>query len=348
MDTYTQAIIKEMEHYASCEVLGRVVATIFLGGGTPTILPVSLLEKILEGCYNNFSIQTNAEITVETNPATIHRQDFKRLRSVGYNRISIGAQSFNPHELKFLERIHDIEEIYATVHKAREAGFENLSLDLMFALPGQSTASWEYSLNRALGEQPEHISTYNLTIEPGTAFHKQQTNGILKMPSDNHQLAHYKTAIKTMKAAGYQHYEISNFAKPGRESRHNLNYWENGDFLGLGAGASSFLNGNRFRNNPLPSHYIREIKTLEKAVEFKETPKHRQIMGETMMLGLRLLKGINLKKFEERFGVPFFNIYGSEISSLLRRKLISIKNNQIALSEKGLYLAESVIIEFIA
>jgi len=336
-----------MTHYGK-EVADREITTIFLGGGTPTTLPVSSLEKILESCRRNFSVRADAEITVEANPATIPRQDLKRLRSTGYNRISIGVQSFNPRELKLLERVHSVEEVHTTVSRARSAGFDNLSLDLMFALPGQSAADWEYSLSQALAEKPEHISAYNLTIEPETAFYKQHYNGTLKMPPDDHQLTLYKQAIKTLKSAGYRHYEISNFARPGMESRHNLNYWENGEYLGLGAGASSFLNGNRFKNHRPPSRYISETERRGTAVEFNECPERGQAMGETMMLGLRLLKGVNLPQFEKRFDVSFSKTYGQEVSSLLQKKLISMKNNRIALSRKGLYLADSVILEFIA
>ena len=348
MDAYVRAVKRELAHYGKAAADGRQIATLFLGGGTPTTLPVSSLEKILESCRQNFSIRADAEITLEANPATIPRQNLARLRAAGYNRISIGAQSFNARELKLLERVHGVAEIHATVQRARQAGFDNLSLDLMFALPGQSAADWGHSLDRVLAENPEHISTYNLTIEPATAFYKHAAQGTLHMPAEDHQLTLYKQSIRTLKAAGYRHYEISNFARPGRESQHNLNYWENGEYLGIGAGASSFLNGRRFKNYAPPSRYIREVETRGAAVEFNEHPEKNQAMGETMMLGLRLLQGVDLKQFENRFQVSFSKTYAPAIADLLQKKLISLKNDRIALSQKGLYLADSVILEFIA
>ncbi|MFQ5672969.1 MAG: radical SAM family heme chaperone HemW [Nitrospinales bacterium] len=348
MDAYSRAVMRELAHYGGGAAAGREIATIFLGGGTPTTLPVSSLEKILESCRQNFSVRADAEVTLEANPATIPRQDLTRLRTAGYNRISIGAQSFNPRELKFLERVHGVEEIHATVRRARQGGFDNLSLDLMFALPGQSAEDWGYSLDRVLAENPEHISTYNLTLEPGTAFYKRAAQDQWHMPAEDHQLTLYKQSIRTLKAAGYRHYEISNFARPGRESRHNLNYWENGEYLGIGAGASSFLAGRRFKNYAPPSRYIREVQSRGDAVESNEHPGKAQAMGETMMLGLRLLKGVDLKQFENRFQVSFSKTYGPAVAALLQKKLIALKNNRISLSQKGLYLADSVILEFIA
>lgn len=347
IDGYLRALLRETEHRAQAAA-GRKVTTIFLGGGTPTTLPVASLQKILEKCHQCFAIGSDAEITLETNPATIHRDELKSLRRAGFNRISIGAQSFIQRELSLLERVHGVEEIQHTVDRARQAGFDNLSLDLMFALPGQTAADWEYSLAQALANTPEHISTYNLTIEPGTTFHKQYSRGELKMPAEDDQLNLYKMSIKTLKAAGYRHYEISNFAKPGKECRHNLNYWENGEYLGLGAGASSFFNGARFKNCLSPSRYIREAESRGNAVEFSERLEPEKAMGETMMLGLRMLKGISLKQFEKRFHIPFSKVYASVIPSLLQQKLISMKNDRVSLSRKGLYVADSVILEFIA
>lgn len=347
-DFYLDALFREMEHYGKQWGAKSKISTIFLGGGTPTTLPVSALEKILETCHRHFSIKPDSEITLETNPAAIRGNELKKIRSAGYNRISIGAQSFHSRELQMLDRVHGVEEIHRTVERARLAGFDNLSLDLMFAIPGQSAADWEYSLSQAIAHNPDHISAYNLTIEPGTAFYKLQVAGRLKMPIDDFQLKLYKQTSKTLQTAGYRQYEISNYAKPGRECRHNLNYWENGDYLGLGAGASSYINGVRFKNICSPSRYITEIAKCGTAMEFEERMGQEKSMGETMMLGLRLLKGIDLKRFEKRFRVSLEEAYGPIVSSLQKQKLISMKNHRIALSKKGLYLADSVILNFIA
>ncbi len=346
MDSYVAALLREMQHYASSLAGDRKIATVFLGGGTPTTLPVHWLEEILTRIHKHFRVSDNCEITFEANPATVSLEPLQRMRTAGYNRISIGVQSFHEPELKLLDRIHSEEEIHMTVEKAREAGFDNLSLDLMFALPGQTMASWEDNLAQALGKNPEHLSTYNLTIEPETAFHTLEAKGKLTLPPDDFQLEFYKKSIQTVTEAGYQHYEISNFCKPGKECRHNLIYWNNTDTLGLGAGASSFLNGTRFKNCNLPSRYIREIETAGIAVEFSEQLEPNRAMGETLMLGLRLREGMAIPPFEERFQTSFHKTYDRTISSLAEKNLITLDNNRIALSPKGLFLADSVILEF--
>jgi oxygen-independent coproporphyrinogen-3 oxidase len=334
-----------MEHYTSS---GRPeISSIFFGGGTPTILPVPFIEQILEKCHKQFNVCPDSEISIEANPATIRLGQLKKIRAAGFNRISIGVQSFHEHELKLLDRVHSVDEVYLTVNRARDAGFENLSLDLMFALPGQSSAEWEDNLARAIALQPNHISTYNLTIEPGTAFHKLQSRGELAMPADDFQLQLYKKTIKILKASGFEHYEISNFCKPGMECRHNLNYWRNGDYFGLGAGASSYLGNTRSRNHGSAEKYIRETMLKGAAVEFSEQPGILTSMGETIMLGLRLMRGINIRQFEKRFQTSFTKTYGKAIASLLKNKLILMNDKRVSLSRKGLYLADSVILEFI-
>ena len=348
MESYVTALLREMEHYSQGSAGEKQIATIFLGGGTPTTLPIHWLEEILQNIHNRFRVSDNCEITFEANPATVSLEPLQRMRTAGYNRISIGVQSFHEHELKLLDRVHSIEEIHMTVERAREAGFDNLSLDLMFALPHQTMALWEDNLAQALAKNPEHLSTYNLTIEPETAFHTLQAKGKLTLPPDDFQLEFYKKSIQTLTGAGYHHYEISNFCKPGKQCRHNLIYWNNDDTLGLGAGASSFLGGTRFKNYNLPSRYIREIGIAGTAVEFTEQLEPSRAMGETLMLGLRLRQGMAIPPFEERFQTSFHKTYDRVISSLTEKNLITLDDNRIALSPKGLFLADSVILEFIA
>lgn len=348
MGVYVTALLKELDHYAKGPARDREIATIFLGGGTPTTLPAELLDAILKACRTRFKLPEDLEITLEANPATVSLDLLQAIKDSGYNRISIGVQSFHEDQLKLLERVHSVEEIHLTVATARQAGFDNLSLDLMFALPGQTLEQWESNLAQALAKHPEHLSTYNLTIEPGTAFHKLQAQGKLTMPPEDFQLELYQQTIRTLTAAGYQHYEISNFCKPGRESRHNLIYWNNGETLGLGAGASSYLNGTRFKNCNLPSRYIREIQDKGAAVEFAEKLEPQKAMGETLMLSLRLLEGMAIDRFEERFQTSFDKVYGNVVDSLLEKDLITVDRNRLALSPKGLFLADSVILEFIA
>ena len=347
MNHYIDALVAEMKHYAKTYSNTNIIRTIFLGGGTPTTLTVNQLERILKECVSEFTVASDAEITIEANPATIDIEQLKSIRQTGYNRISIGVQSFDKAELKLLDRAHGPEEIHSTVDRARKAGFDNLSLDLMFAVPNQSLSSWESNLNKALEKNPEHLSTYNLTIEQGTAFSKLQSNGKLIMPDDDHQLELYKRTIERLTKKGFHHYEISNFARRGKECKHNITYWENKNTLGLGAGASSYMNGTRFKNINLPAHYIRQVKEKKIAVEHSETLEPRQAMGETIMLGLRLLQGISIHQFEKRFQISFINLFRNIISALKEKELVIIEKDYLRLSQKGLFWADSVTLEFI-
>ena len=347
MDHYIDALIAEMKHYAKIYSKTNIIKTIFLGGGTPTTLTIYQLEHILKECMKEFEVTPDAEITIEANPATIDIEQMKSIRQTGYNRISIGVQSFDKAELKLLDRAHGPEEVHSTVDCARKAGFDNLSLDLMFAVPNQSLSSWERNLDKALEKNPEHLSTYNLTIEQGTAFSKLQSNGKLIMPEDGHQLELYKKTIERLTKKGFHHYEISNFARQGKECKHNITYWKNTNTLGLGAGASSYMNGTRFKNINLPAHYIRQVKEKKIAVEHSETLEPHQAMGETIMLGLRLLQGISIHQFEKRFQISFIKLFRNIISALKEKELVIIEKDYLRLSQKGLFWADSVTLEFI-
>jgi oxygen-independent coproporphyrinogen III oxidase len=344
---YVESLLKELEFY-STTLKNYSVPTVFMGGGTPTILPPSKLKRILDTVRQNFNLTPDCEITIEANPATIKLETLQEIRAAGYNRISIGVQSFDEKELQLLERVHNEEEIHSTVHRARSANFKNLSMDLMFALPDQTIKKWQSHLNQAIAKNPDHLSTYNLTIEPATAFFKLHEKGKLCLPHEDIQLEMYETTIRVLEDAGYSQYEISNFSKPDMESQHNINYWNNGEYLGVGAGASSYLNGERFKNINSPSIYIREIETKANAIDTRERLEPLQAMGETLMLGLRLLKGISIDVFEKRFQVSFQKVYGKAVEPLLNQELITINQNRIALSRKGLFLADSVILKFMA
>ena len=344
---YVEALLSELKFY-STTLKKYSVLTVFMGGGTPTILPHLQLKRILQTVRQNFNLTLDCEITIEANPATIKLETLQEIRSAGYNRISIGVQSFDEKELQLLERVHNEEEIHSTVHRARAANFKNLSMDLMFALPDQTIEKWQSHLKQAIAKNPDHLSTYNLTIEPATAFFKLHEKGKLCLPHEDIQLEMYKITIQALEDAGYTQYEISNFSKPGMESQHNINYWNNGEYLGVGAGASSYLNGERFKNVNLPSIYIREIETKSNAIDTRERLEPLQAMGETLMLGLRLLKGISIDVFENRFQVSFQKVYGKAVESLLNQELITFNQNRIALSRKGLFLADSVILKFMA
>mgnify|MGYP006415770585 FL=1 len=346
-EVYISALLAEIDHYA-VKLKEKRVPTVFFGGGTPTILPPDHLDKILGRVKNRFDLTQNCEISIEANPATVECETLEQIRLSGFNRISIGVQSFDAEELKLLERVHSQEEIHTTVDRARQAGFNNLSLDLMFSLPGQSPEKWKSHLQQAVNKKPDHLSAYGLTIEPATSFFKLQERGLLQLPHADIQLEMLETTIGFLQSAGYEHYEISNYAKPGYECQHNLNYWNNGEYLGLGAGASSYLNGERFKNINLPSRYIREVQVGGTAVESTERLEPLHAMGETIMLGLRQLKGISIENFENRFQVSFNTVYGKVLAPLLEERLITLNQNRMALSRKGLFIADSVILKFLA
>ena len=344
---YVSALLSEIEHYAP-QLAGKTVPTVFFGGGTPTLLPPASLDKILGKVKNHYNLSRDCEITIEANPATVKQETLEQIRLSGFNRISIGVQSFDADELKLLERVHSVKEIHTTLHRARLAGFGNLSLDLMFGLPGQSPEKWKSHLRQALEKKPDHISANSLTIEPATSFFKLQERGLLSLPPEEIQLEMFQATIEILPSAGYYQYEISNFARPGFESKHNLNYWDNGEYLGLGAGASSYLNGERFKNTNLPSRYIREVQAKGSAVESTEKLDLLHAMGETIMLGLRRLKGIPIEEFENRFQISFKKVYGNVIDPLLDEGLITLNQNRMALSRRGIFLADSVILKFLA
>ena len=346
-EVYISALLAEIDHYA-VKLKEKKVPTVFFGGGRPTILPPDHLDKILGRVKNRFDLTQNCEISIEANPATVECETLEQIRLSGFNRISIGVQSFDAEELKLLERVHNQEEIHTTVDRARQAGFNNLSLDLMFSLPGQSPEKWKSHLQQAVNKKPDHLSAYGLTIEPATSFFKLQERGLLQLPHEDIQLEMLETTIGFLQSAGYEHYEISNYAKPGYECQHNLNYWNNGEYLGLGAGASSYLNGERFKNINLPSRYIREVQVGGTAVESTERLEPLHAMGETIMLGLRQLKGISIENFENRFQVSFNTVYGKVLAPLLEERLITLNQNRMALSRKGLFIADSVILKFLA
>ena len=346
-EVYISALLAEIDHYA-VKLKGKKVPTVFFGGGTPTILPPAHLDKILGRVKNRFNLTPSCEISIEANPATVEYETLEQIRLSGFNRISIGVQSFDAEELKLLERVHNQEEIHTTVDRARQAGFDNLSLDLMFSLPGQSPEKWKSHLQQAVNKKPDHLSAYGLTIEPATSFFKLQERGLLQLPHEDIQLEMLETTIGFLQSAGYEHYEISNYAKSGYECQHNLNYWNNGEYLGLGAGASSYLNGERFKNINLPSRYIREVQVGGTAVESTERLEPLHAMGETIMLGLRQLKGISIENFENRFQVSFNTVYGKVLAPLLEERLITLNQNRMALSRKGLFIADSVILKFLA
>jgi oxygen-independent coproporphyrinogen-3 oxidase len=351
--------------------------TLYVGGGTPTALPATALARLIKKVRHSFSLSPGTEVTVEANPGTIDGASLKRLRQAGVNRLSLGVQSLNDRLLRLLGRIHSAVEAERAVRDARAAGYNNLSLDLMLGLPQQSLADWQESLERVLAWQPEHLSLYALTVEPGTPLAAQIEGGALDAPDEDLAADMYEWAEERLEGAGYLHYEISNGARPGCESQHNLIYWRNEPYLGLGAGAHSWYAGRRWANVEDPAAYIARLSDSQRAdpafsssppwsirgglrggaaVEIQEIDR-RTAMSETMMMGLRLLQeGVSDARFRQRFGVSLEDVYHAEIEAAIAEGLLERGAssgatgegvNGVRLTRRGHLLGNRVFVRFV-
>ena len=384
-EPYAAALIREIRR-AGDERGRPAVRTIFVGGGTPTVLPVALLADVLDACREAFDVASDAELTSEANPGTVDQAHFAALAGMGVNRLSMGVQSFDDAELAWLGRIHSTEEAVAAFHAARAAGFGNINLDFIFGLPGQDPAAWTRTLARAIDLAPEHLSLYSLTVEPGTPLFDQARRGAIAEPDDDLAADLYTLACHALAAGGYEQYEISNWARRrdqgsgirdqesgvrSQESasqlphsqnawsgfqlpvssfqcRHNLVYWRNEPYLGFGAGAHSFAEERRWWNvKPVPE-YIRRIADRRSPEREGEIIDRRLAMGETMMLGLRLVKeGVEDARFRARFGVGLDETFGAEIAGLVCRGLLERLPDRVRLTPEGRLLGNQVFAEFL-
>jgi len=361
---YHAALLREIRETGA--TLGRpVLNTIFLGGGTPTTLPPSQLIELIDTIKSAFDLQANAEITVEANPGTLSLTDLQSLRQGGINRLSLGVQSLNDEELRFLSRLHNADTARNVVQLARTAGFENISLDLIFNLPEQTLAQWQVNVREALKLDPDHFSLYSLIVEPGTPLHRQVTEGLTPPPDDDIAAEMYAYAIDALGEAGYAHYEISNWARDeGEESwqspklaaAHNLIYWRNQPYLGIGAGAFGTINGKRWMNVKRPQTYIARLERGAGWGSARDERTYEQIdrdaeMAEHMLLGLRLTReGVNAREFTDRFGVSLETQYEAAIQQGLEKDLLAWLETpggrHLRLTQAGRFLANQVIVQF--
>ncbi len=325
------------------------VGTVFLGGGTPSLLPLTALDSLFRTLRASFALLSEAEITLEANPGTVDFPYLRGLRALGVNRLSFGVQSANPGELRLLERIHDYPQAIQAVTWARQAGFDNLNLDLIFGLPYQRLEDWQRSLELALGLSPEHLALYALTLEHGTPMQHWVARGLLPAPDPDLAAEMYEWAAERLSQAGYVQYEISNWAR--RESyacRHNLTYWRSAPYLGLGAGAHGYVPGLRTVVVRAPQAYIRRMEAFAGvSLAFPRTPATieahpltvQEEMGEYMMMGLRLTQeGVLADAFQQRFGVPLETVYGEQIAHLTALGLLEWTSNQALRLTPGAYL----------
>lgn len=331
--------------------------TVFIGGGTPTVLPVAQIAPLLDTCRRHMEISANAEITIEANPGTVDETSLRALREAGINRLSLGVQSLHDDELALLGRIHDAAEAEAAYRAARRAGFDNVNLDLIYGLPDQSLAHWCETLARVVAMNPEHLSLYALSIEEGTPLAARIEAGQLPPPDDEIAAGMYEHAERLLADHGYVHYEISNWARdngtrpPGEAPqwacRHNLIYWHNERYLGLGAGACSYDGRRRATNVWDPAEYGARIARAETTlVDAEETDRNLR-MDETMMLGLRLVEGVTHRRFEVRFGVSLDAVYGGRIAALVADGLLVRDIRGVRLTPRGRLLGNRVFAEFL-
>jgi len=366
------ALCAEMARWRE-PLAARSVATIFVGGGTPTVLPEALLARLFEAMHANFHIAADCEITCEANPGAVDRAKFAALRRLGVNRLSMGVQSFQPQELAFLGRIHDVEDVYAAFAAARAAGFDNINLDFIFGLPHQEPAVFGLEAAKALRLEPEHLSLYSLIVEPDTPLHHWVQVGKVDAPDDDMAADLYELAIDRLAAAGYVQYEVSNWARrsgpqdaaketPVYACRHNLIYWRNADYLGIGPGAHSHLrlpvadalgsDGElrelRWGNRKPVGGYIKRVRAGSPLEEFQEEIDARLAMGETMMLGLRLLReGVDGGRFAARHGRALEDVFGAELRRLANRGWLTADGQRARLTPAGLLLGNRVFAEFL-
>ena len=362
---YHLALLREIRE-AAAALEHPPVDTLFFGGGTPTTLPAGQLVDLVEAVKANFQLRPDAEITIEANPGTLSVDYLRRLRQAGINRLSLGVQSFNDDELAFLSRLHNADTARQAVEHARAAGFENVSLDLIFNLPRQNLAQWQFNLREALKLGPDHLSIYSLIVEPGTPLHRQISQGLVPHPDDDLAADMYAATIDTLGSAGYFHYEISNWARangkisdwqtPSLASGHNLIYWRNQPYLGLGAGAYGTINSQRWANVKRPQSYVSRIESggglgLARDENTLEEIDRETSMMEHMMLGLRLVReGVRAADFEARFGIPLEKKFGQAIALGLDRQLLEWLDTSagacLRLTGAGRFLANQAVMLF--
>ena len=354
---YVKALIKEIEAYALIYGDKYTVDSVFIGGGTPSLLLPGMIYDVIRAVKSEFNVAVNAEITIEANPGTLTGAKPEYYHNAGINRLSLGAQSFNDRILEILERVHIAGDISKHYKTARESGFENINIDLIFGIPGQNLDIWKETLDRALGLDPEHISFYGLQIEQGTKLFNMIEAGEYREIPDESDREMYHYTIKELKSSGYSHYEISNAAKAGYECRHNLKYWSMDDYLGVGLGAHSYIGGMRFGNTKDLDEYVeRNLKRSsdmlehEKVWEFFHENSASDDISEYMFTGLRMMKGVSLKDFERRFGRRIKDAYSVEwpaIERYIADGLLILDYERLKLSEKGIDISNRIMSEFV-
>ena len=346
-DKFNKSLIKEIGLYTEKLDSKPLISSLFFGGGTPSLMNPEELELIIRGLKKHFNFADDIEFTVECNPGTIEKSKLVGYKQLGVNRLSIGIQSLIPKELEFLERIHSPEEALQAIVTGREAGFDNISTDIIFSIPGQKVKDIQYTLENLLKFEPNHISAYNLTFEKGTPLYNSMQSGKVRRNDDEIDAEIFEFVSDTLTNSGYEQYEVSNFSLDGKKCRHNLNYWNGGEYIGFGPSAHGYVNGTRYWNHRNQKKYFDLIDNDLLPVEGSEVLTKRQLLEEKIMLGLRC-EGVNVDEMNKEFQIDLIAVNRGLINHLAEEKLIENKEHRLRLTRKGYLISDEIITKICA
>ena len=341
VDSYLEHLLQE---FASYDI--QKLRTLYIGGGTPTALSALQLETLLDGLTRNLDLSVLEELTIEANPGDLDEDKIAVLKDSAVNRVSLGVQTFDDKMLKKIGRSHLEKDIYENIDRLKLAGFDNISIDLIYALPGQTMEQVKDNVAKAIALDIPHMSLYSLILENHTVFMNRMRRGKLPLPKEEVEAEMFEYIIAELERSGFEHYEISNFSKPGFESRHNLMYWDNAEYYGIGAGASGYVNGVRYKNHGPIRHYLKAVEEGNARI----TEEHltlREQMEEEMFLGLRKKSGVSMTRFEEKFERSFDGLYGEIVRDLVQQGLMQVDGDRVRMTKRGLFLGDTVAERFI-
>ncbi|HGR7787224.1 TPA: radical SAM family heme chaperone HemW [Streptococcus pneumoniae] len=341
VDSYLEHLLEEFRSYDI-----EKLSTLYIGGGTPTALSAPQLEVLLNGLTKNLDLSVLEELTIEANPGDLNADKIAVLKNSAVNRVSLGVQTFDDKMLKKIGRSHLEKDIYENIDRLKLAGFDNISIDLIYALPGQTMEQVKENVAKAIGLDIPHMSLYSLILENHTVFMNRMRRGKLPLPKEELEAEMFEYIIAELERAGCEHYEISNFSKPGFESRHNLMYWDNAEYYGIGAGASGYVNGVRYKNHGPIRHYLSAVEEGNACITEDHLSQKEQ-MEEEMFLGLRKKSGVSMARFEEKFGQSFAGLYGEIVRDLVQQGLMQIEGDHVRMTKRGLFLGDTVAERFI-
>ena len=341
VDSYLEHLLQEFHSYDI-----QKLRTLYIGGGTPTALSASQLEVLLDGLTKNLDLSMLEELTIEANPGDLDADKIAVLQNSAVNRVSLGVQTFDDKMLKKIGRSHTEKDIYENIDRLKLAGFDNISIDLIYALPGQTMDQVRDNVAKAISLDIPHMSLYSLILENHTVFMNRMRRGKLPLPKEELEAEMFEYIIAELEKAGFEHYEISNFSKLGFESRHNLMYWDNAEYYGIGAGASGYVDSVRYKNHGPIRHYLKAVEEGSARIN-EEHLSQREQMEEEMFLGLRKKSGVSMARFEEKFERSFQELYGEIVEDLIQQGLMQLDGDRVRMTKRGLFLGDTVAERFI-